>query len=184
MPSKPNPEGRRKAKATRLQKQARLEEILRIRLEGAELWDIREYVSERSKEPDSPWVVNEGLEPLTDSALRAYIAEADKLARSTVNGKRETIIRDHLAKRKALYAKAVTANDYRTALVILKDECELRGLYELELHKEQERQAKKLADLERLLTGKTDDDSRSKDEGAGQEVAGTGGTSARPDEDE
>jgi hypothetical protein len=39
------------------------------------------------------------------------------------------LFRKHLAQRANVYAKALSAGDYRTALAVLKDTAELQGLY-------------------------------------------------------
>ena len=68
---------------------------------------------------------------------------------------RKKVLARHLAQRQALYARAVNAADYRTALAILADDAKLRGLYpenELkELTKLAAEQGKRIEDLERRL---------------------------------
>jgi hypothetical protein len=54
-------------KPTKAQVEARVTEILRIRLDGAEMWDVREYVREKEKEEGSVWQLAEGQKPLSDS---------------------------------------------------------------------------------------------------------------------
>ena len=57
------------------------------------------------------------------------VAAADRLIRQSVSEKREHVVALHLARRRALYGKAVTSGDLRTALAVLRDDALLRGLY-------------------------------------------------------
>jgi hypothetical protein len=118
-----------KAKPTKATVDARVDEILRIRLDGAEIWDVREYVREKEQEEGSLWHLPEGEKPLSDSQLWRYMARADKLIEESSHASRKKLIRRHLAQRRNLYAKALSAGDYRAALAVLKDEADLRGLY-------------------------------------------------------
>ncbi len=116
-------------KATNAQIQQRVEEVLRIRLDGAEFWDVREYAREKEQEAGSAWTVPEGGKPLSDGQLWRYIARADKLIAESCRASRKKLLRRHLAQRRNLFAKAVSAGDYRTALAAARDEAELQGLY-------------------------------------------------------
>ena len=118
-----------KGKPTKAQVQLRTEEILRIRLDGAEAWDVREYVREKEREAGSAWELPEGGKPLSDSQLWRYIAKADGLIAESCRASRKKLVRRHLAQRRNLFAKAVSAGDYRTALAVARDEAELQGLY-------------------------------------------------------
>jgi hypothetical protein len=116
-------------KATRAQVQARVEEVLRIRLDGAEFWDVREYAREKEKEPGSAWELQPKAKPLSDGQLWRYIARADQLIAECCRASRKKLLRRHLAQRRNLYAKAMSAGDYHTALAAARDEAELQGLY-------------------------------------------------------
>src|SRR5262249_10904559 len=116
---------------TRAQVEARVTEILRIRLEGAEIWDVREYVREREQQESSPWQLAEGQKSLTDSQLWRYIARADKEIAASCHASRKKLLRRHLAKRRNLYAKAVRTGDYRAALAALESEAKLQGLFDI-----------------------------------------------------
>jgi hypothetical protein len=116
-------------KATKAQILLRVEEVLRIRLDGAEFWDVREYTREKEKEAGSAWELPEGGKPLSDPTLWRYIRQADKMIADSCRSSRKKLIRNHLAQRRNLYAKAVAAGDYRTALSIKRDEAELLGIY-------------------------------------------------------
>ncbi len=118
-----------KAKATKVQVQARVEEVLRIRLDGAEFWDVREYAREKEQEPGSAWKLKRGEKPLSDGQLWRYVARADQLLADSCRASRKKLLRRHLAQRRNLYAKAVGAGDTRTALAVLADEAQLLGLY-------------------------------------------------------
>jgi len=94
----------------------RIEEVLRIRLDGAQFHDIVQYAAEKE------WGVN-------DRQLRNYIQRADELLVERQDKSRKKVVARHLAQRQSLYARAVNAADYRTALAILDSEAKLRGLY-------------------------------------------------------
>jgi hypothetical protein len=116
-------------KATKAQIQARVEEVLRIRLDGAEFWDVREYAREQEQQAGSPWQLPPGGKPLSDGQLWRYIARADRMIAEGCRASRKKLLRRHLAQRRNLFAKAVSAGDYRTALAVARDEAELLGLY-------------------------------------------------------
>ena len=94
----------------------RIEEVLAIRLDGAQFHDIVRYAAEKG------W----GVE---SRQLQNYIRRADNLLVERQEKKRRRIIALHLAQRDSLYARAVNAADYRTALSILADKAKLQDLY-------------------------------------------------------
>src|SRR5947207_5867608 len=94
----------------------RVEEVLRIRLDGAQFHDIVQYASEKR------WGVS-------DRQLWTYIRRADDLLVERLEGKRKRVIARRLSMREALFARAVNAADYRTALAILSDMDKLQGHY-------------------------------------------------------
>src|SRR5215469_7170295 len=116
-------------RATKAQIQARVEEVLAIRMDGAEFWHVREYAREKEQEEGSAWQLDEGQKPLSDGQLWRYIAKADRLIAESCRASRKKLLRRHLAQRRNLFAKAVSAGDYRTALAVARDEAELQGLY-------------------------------------------------------
>jgi hypothetical protein len=122
------------AKADKALSARRVEDLLRIRLDGAQWWDVREYVREKEGEAGSAWFVAEGEGPLSDGQIRRYQTKADKLILSSHERSRKKLFRRHLAQRRHLYAKAVLAGDYRTALAVAVDEARLQGLYPAERH--------------------------------------------------
>ena len=94
----------------------RVEEVLVIRLDGAQLHDIRRYASENN------WGVS-------DRQLERYIEKADRLLIERRQKKWGRMKAMHLARREALYAWALQAADYRTALAVLQDLAKLQDLY-------------------------------------------------------
>lgn len=97
----------------------RIEEVIRIRLDGAQLHDLREYAAEQK------W-------PTSNRQLEEYIARADALLLSRQEKDTAKIMARHLAQRAMLFARSVNGADYRTALAVLQDEARLRGLYPAE----------------------------------------------------
>jgi hypothetical protein len=116
-------------KATKATLERRIEEVLRIRLDGAEFWDVREYAREKEQEAGSAWELKPGGKPLSDGQLWRYVARADRLIAESCRVSRKKLLRRHLAQRRNLFAKALLAGDYRAALSAARDEAELLGLY-------------------------------------------------------
>jgi hypothetical protein len=108
---------------------ARVEEILRIRLDGAEWWDVRQFVTEKQEAGLPPWAIPEGGKPVSERQLYRYMRAADRMVRESLADTRPKVIRDHIAKRRALYARAVRAGDFRSALSILDSLAKLQGLF-------------------------------------------------------
>jgi hypothetical protein len=94
----------------------RVEEVLALRLLGAEFIDVRRHAAEQK------WRVS-------DRQLWRYIAEGDKVLAATLQKDRDKLVNRHIAQRRALYARAMSVSDYRTALAVLEDEAELLALY-------------------------------------------------------
>jgi hypothetical protein len=107
-------------KANKAQVQTRVEEVLRIRLDGAEFWDVREYAREKEREAGSVWELPPGGKPLSDGQLWRYIGRADRLIAESCRASRQKLLRRHLAQRRNLFAKAVSAGDYRAALAVAR----------------------------------------------------------------
>ena len=105
----------------------RVDEILRIRLDGAEFWDVREYVRGKEVEAGSPWQLKDGEKPMSEGNLWRYVAKADQAMEESASRSRKKLIRSHAAKRRNLYAKAVLSADYRTALACLRDHASAAG---------------------------------------------------------
>src|SRR5262245_15773253 len=122
-------------KATTAIIRLRVEDVLRIRLDGAEGWDVRQYVAEKEQAGEQPWKVEEGGKPLSERQIRRYVEQADRLLEESCRTSRKKLLRRHLARRRALYARAVNSGDLRTALAALRDEAELLGLYPAAEHR-------------------------------------------------
>ncbi|MDB5312179.1 MAG: hypothetical protein JWO38_6381 [Gemmataceae bacterium] len=101
----------------------RVEEVLRIRLDGAQYHDVMQYATEKG------W-------DLKERQVREYIRRADELLVERQEKKRRRTVALHLARREALYARTVNSADYRTALAVLADLAKLQGLYPKEDVKE------------------------------------------------
>src|SRR5215813_12036155 len=105
-------------KSTKAEVLKRVEEVFKLRLGGAEFADIRDYAAAQ----EQAWGVS-------DTQLWRYIAAADKLVKERFDAKAEHLLARHLLQRRTLYAHAMGAGDFRTALAVLKDEADLEGLY-------------------------------------------------------
>jgi len=104
------------AKADKATVVKRTNEVLKLLLAGAEFEDIRQYSA------DKGWDIR-------DRQLRRYQEIAyQRLAEATKHDEQQLLGR-HLMQRRALYARALKGNDIRTALLVLKDEAALEGIY-------------------------------------------------------
>lgn len=104
------------AKATKTEIATRIEEILCIRLDGAQFHDVVQYGAQKG------WGVN-------DRQLWKYIRKADDLLVERQERKRGRLIARHIAMRESLVARSINAADYGTALRILSDLAKLQDLY-------------------------------------------------------
>ena len=105
-------------KSTKAEVRKRVEEVFKLRLGGAEFADILQYASA----PEQAWNVS-------DSQLWRYIAAADRLVKERFDAKADHLLARHLLQRRQLYAHAMGAGDFGTALRVLQDEAKLEGLY-------------------------------------------------------
>jgi hypothetical protein len=128
------PRRKPKPKATKATARARVEDCARVIIDGAQFFQIREYVRERERDHADPWGVPEGGKPLSDSQIRRYCQRAEQLIGESCKADREATIRRHLAQRRALFARAVAKGDERTALACARDEAELLALYPAARH--------------------------------------------------
>jgi hypothetical protein len=112
----------------------RVEEVFRLRLGGAEFADIVQFASA----PEQNWQVGH-------RQLWNYIAAADKLIVERFDVKARYLLARHLLQRRQLYAHAVGAGDFSTALRVLDSEAKLEGLYPADLVEQ------RLAAVEKLL---------------------------------
>jgi hypothetical protein len=104
-------------KATKAEVAKRVEEVLQIRLAGAEFADIRQYAAENG------WNVS-------DRQLRRYIQDSDVLMAEGFERDRDKLFVRHIVQRRTLFARAMQIGDLRTALAVVKDEADLQGLYD------------------------------------------------------
>src|SRR5262245_17333502 len=125
-------------KATAATIRARVDDILRVLLDGAQPWDIRQYVSERETSGEAPWTVADGSKPLSERQISRYIRRAERQMAEGARTNRKRLMRYHVARRQALYARSVNKGDERTALAVLRDLAELEGLYGDELTRQLE----------------------------------------------
>jgi hypothetical protein len=125
---------RAKPKSTAHTVRARVDDVLRILLDGAQPWDVVSYVSEKEAAGEPPWTVPPGGNPLCRRTVRRYCARAEKLIADSFGTDRDQLIREHVAKRRTLYARAVAKGDERAALACARDEAELLALYPAARH--------------------------------------------------
>ncbi|HEX5272170.1 MAG TPA: hypothetical protein VFW33_16855 [Gemmataceae bacterium] len=109
--------------------QLRVEDVLQIRLDGARHWDVRRYVAEKEAAGEQPWKVEEGGKPLSERQIRRYIDRADEMIADSCRSSRKRLMRNHVAYRHNLYARAVNKGDERTALAVLDSLAKLQGLF-------------------------------------------------------
>ena len=109
-------------KSTKAEINKRVHEVLKLRLGGAEFLDIREY----ARAPEQNWDVS-------DSQLWRYVQKADTLCGKLFDDKAGHLLKRHLLQRRQLYAHALGARDFRTALAVLQDEAKLENLYQLDI---------------------------------------------------
>jgi hypothetical protein len=105
-------------KSTKAEVLKRVEEVFKLRLGGAEFADIVQYAAA----PERNWGVAE-------RQLWNYIRAADRLVRERFDARAGHLLARHLLQRRTLYAHALGAGDFRTALAVLQDEAKLEGLY-------------------------------------------------------
>jgi hypothetical protein len=129
------------ARSTKQQLAKRIEEVLHIMLLGGELHDLREHARGQK------WNV-------CDGTLYRYMQEALSECQKRVEKDRDKLIARHLMQRRSLYARAMEANDLRTALAVVKDEAELYGLYPAA--KVEHEHGGKLAIVEEIIDGDAD----------------------------
>jgi hypothetical protein len=139
----------KKRKPTKAVVAQRVEQVLRIRLDGAEYIDILQYIAEQQKESGSVWATPDGEKPFSERTVWWYIGKADQLLAETFRNERgrKKQIRRHIAKRRNLFAKAVSQGDIRAALACLDSEAKLAGLVDSELNRLVEDLQKQIAEI-------------------------------------
>ena len=105
--------------------QARIQAVLQIRLDGAELWDVAAFIAEKHQAGEDPW---KGETPLSPQQIESIVKAADALI-AQANPELPPDVARHIAMRKNLYARAVQAGEIATAARILKDIAQLEQVY-------------------------------------------------------
>ena len=119
-----------KPKADKATVALRVEDLLRVRLAGAALWEMCAYVRAEERNPQSvPWFVTEERPAVSESQIRRYVQRTDDLIAATLERDRQKLLDLHLAQRRSLLARCLARDDFANARGILKDEAELLGLY-------------------------------------------------------
>lgn len=108
----------------------RIEELIRVRLDGLQSFDLRPYVADQQTVEGSPWKLEEGQKPWSERQLRRYLSKADEAIADSCRTSRKRLMQRHLGIRRNLLAKAINQGDLRTALACAADEARLVRLYD------------------------------------------------------
>jgi hypothetical protein len=106
------------ARSTKVETEQRIEQVYKLLLGGAAFPDIREFASA----PEQNWNVS-------DKQIRRYMTAAHERIQKYAQAKEATNFALALLRRDQLYAHAMGAGDFRTALAVDQDRCKLLGLY-------------------------------------------------------
>jgi hypothetical protein len=139
-------------KADKATAERRVNDLLAIVLDGAQGWDVFQYVREKEAEEGSVWFVLQGATPLSDGMIRKYLTRAYRLMESAHEKSRRRLFRRHVARLNHLYARATTAGELSVARAVLRDLAEMQRLLprpEDELRREVERLKKLLEGMDR-----------------------------------
>ncbi|MBX9681419.1 MAG: hypothetical protein K2X38_21910 [Gemmataceae bacterium] len=98
-------------------------------LDGAATWDVCEFVAQEEKNPESPWFMQSGEQPRGYAAVMKVLRQAKAVIAAEGIGDREQLLQLHIAKRQAVYAKALEQGDMRAALACLDSEAKILGLF-------------------------------------------------------
>ncbi|MBX9677155.1 MAG: hypothetical protein K2X38_00230 [Gemmataceae bacterium] len=116
-------------RGTKLQAEGRVTSLVRILLDGAATWDVREFVAQEERNPESPWFLQEGEQPRSYAGIMKCLRTAKQVVAAEGNDDREQLLRQHIAKRNTVYAKAMESGDLRAALACLDSQAKLLGLF-------------------------------------------------------
>jgi hypothetical protein len=94
----------------------RIQECVKLLLAGANFDDVCQYASQGA------WNVSR-------RQVHRYVEAAYKRLAKSAERDRNQLLGRHMMQRRVLYARALKANDLRTALLVLRDEAALQGLY-------------------------------------------------------
>jgi hypothetical protein len=112
-------------KSTQAEVKRRVEFCLRLRLQGAEWYDIRDTV----RVDGEPWPAGHGKAwGVSESQIFRYLKLADKLLAETLEKRRDVCLDRHIAQRRMLYNRCLSTGDNRGALATLDSEVKLLGL--------------------------------------------------------
>lgn len=151
---------KRKRKASDPIIEARIREIMQIRLDGAEQWDCMSYVSQKEQADEFPWKKGEDGKPLSTRQIRRYIAKADKELTKEQRTLDPTAFYKHLAKLRSIYARAVNTGDLSNARAILHDLAALQDFYPAKKVKTETSAYVKLDTIDDLTRAELDEERR------------------------
>ena len=103
-------------RSTEAEVESRVSQVLGLLVSGAGFMEIQHYSAQKG------W-------NLSDRPLKEYMSRATNLLAEHEEEDRKLLVALHQARRNRLYALALQAHEYRTALEILKDSAEMEGLY-------------------------------------------------------
>jgi hypothetical protein len=109
-------------KSTKAVFHQRVEQVLKIRLAGAQLHDIRNFAQEDDPDTGRPWNV-------TDKTLKYYISASNQLLARAAEKDHDKLLTLAIAQRETLYANAIQSGDWRAALAIADSRDKLLGLF-------------------------------------------------------
>jgi hypothetical protein len=105
-------------RSSKVETERRVEQVYKMLLGGATFPDIREF----GCAPEQQWDVS-------DTQIRRYMTAAHQLIRERFEAKADYSFNRHMLRREQLFAHAMGAGDFGTALRVLQDEAKLEGLY-------------------------------------------------------
>lgn len=113
-----------------LQLEQRIDQLLRIVLDGAVDHDIREYVREMTSSTKPEDTAVWGNQPLTYSQIRRYMVQVIAKRNEIANlyQPHQEALAENIAIRRSLFAKALQQGDTRTALACINSEADFRGI--------------------------------------------------------
>ncbi|HYH64644.1 MAG TPA: hypothetical protein VD866_08120 [Urbifossiella sp.] len=128
----------------------RVEMVLRVRLDGAQFHDVRGFANDTDADGKADAARGGPAWNVTDDDVWQLIDRADALTVSRAEQNRARAYAMAVARREALYARALSAGDYSAALACLRDIAQLQGTYPkvAELVKVIKEQAATLTELE------------------------------------
>jgi hypothetical protein len=105
-------------RSTKVETEQRIEQVYKMLLGGATFPDLREH----ARAPEQNWNVS-------DAQIRRYMTAAHQLIRERFEAKADYSFNRHMLRREQLFAHAMGAGDFGTALRVLQDAAKLEGLY-------------------------------------------------------